>query len=106
MKFNVLELFLYKETIGKSDLSPLFTPEKEEEAKSEIANLRLQAIASLPNPAVFSDKAHHTYGQSLDTELKPEPSSLVILYTKSSKYAVRVRPGKHGRGTADLSPNY
>ena len=35
-----------------------------------VANLRLQAIASLPHLAVFSDEAHHTYGQSLDTELK------------------------------------
>lgn len=40
---------------------------KEEE---EIANLRLQTIASLPHLAIFSDEAHHTYGQSLDTELK------------------------------------
>jgi len=41
--------------------------EKEEE---EIANLRLQTIASLPHLALFSDEAHHTYGQSLDKELK------------------------------------
>ena len=41
--------------------------EKEEE---EIANLRLQTIASLPHLALFSDEAHHTYGQSLDKGLK------------------------------------
>lgn len=40
-----------------------------EEAR-EVANLRLQAIASLPNLGIFSDEAHHTYGQSLGTELK------------------------------------
>jgi type III restriction enzyme len=40
------------------------------EEETEIANLRLQMIASLPNLAIFSDEAHHTYGQSLDTELK------------------------------------
>lgn len=28
-------------------------------------DLRLQAIASLPHLAVFSDEAHHTYGQKL-----------------------------------------
>jgi len=67
---NTEKIRIQKETIRKSDLGPLFTPEKEEEAKSEIANLRLQSIASLPNLAVFSDEAHHTYGQSLDTELK------------------------------------
>lgn len=36
----------------------------------EVANLRLQTIASLPHLAIFSDEAHHTYGQSLDNELK------------------------------------
>jgi type III restriction enzyme len=35
-----------------------------------IANLRLQAIASLPHLGIFSDEAHHTYGQSLGTDLK------------------------------------
>jgi len=43
--------------------------EKIEEAQ-EVANLRLQTIASLPHLAIFSDEAHHTYGQSLDVELK------------------------------------
>lgn len=41
----------------------------EEEAKAE-ANLRLQTLASLPHLGVFSDEAHHTYGQALDAELK------------------------------------
>jgi type III restriction enzyme len=41
--------------------------EKQEE---EIANLRLQAIASLPNLGVFSDEAHHTYGQAMERDLK------------------------------------
>jgi len=40
------------------------------ETEQEIANLRLQTIASLPNLGIFSDEAHHTYGQSLDKELK------------------------------------
>ena len=42
----------------------LFGSVKDEEA-TELANLRLQAIASLPHLAVFSDEAHHTYGQKL-----------------------------------------
>lgn len=41
----------------------------QEEAR-EVANLRLQAIASLPHLGIFSDEAHHTYGQSLGSELK------------------------------------
>jgi len=40
------------------------------EEEEETANLRLQAISSLPSLAIFSDEAHHTYGQSLDKELK------------------------------------
>jgi hypothetical protein len=36
-----------------------------EDHDAEIANLRLQAIASLPHLAIFSDEAHHTYGQKL-----------------------------------------
>lgn len=35
------------------------------EEQTELANLRLQAVASLPHLAVFSDEAHHTYGQKL-----------------------------------------
>ena len=30
------------------------------------ANLRLQTIASLPNLGIFSDEAHHTYGNTFD----------------------------------------
>ena len=41
--------------------------DKEEE---EIANLRLQTIASLPRLAIFSDEAHHTYGKQLGKDLK------------------------------------
>jgi hypothetical protein len=37
---------------------------------TERANLRLQAIACLPHLGVFSDEAHHTYGQSLGSQLK------------------------------------
>jgi type III restriction enzyme len=40
------------------------------EEESEVANLRLLKIASLPNLAIFSDEAHHTYGRALDRELK------------------------------------
>jgi hypothetical protein len=67
---NTEKIRIQKETIRKQDLGSLFTQEKIDDARSEIANLRLQAIASLPNLAVFSDEAHHTYGQSLDSELK------------------------------------
>lgn len=67
---NTEKIRIQKEAIRRGDLGALFTPEREDEARAEVANLRLQAIASLPHLAVFSDEAHHTYGQSLDTELK------------------------------------
>lgn len=49
---------------GNGQQVPLFAGTKDEEA-TELANLRLQAVASLPHLAVFSDEAHHTYGQKL-----------------------------------------
>lgn len=70
---NTEKIRIQKENIRKGDLGPLFADQKdqkEDEARAEVANLRLQTIASLPHLAVFSDEAHHTYGQSLDTELK------------------------------------
>ncbi len=51
-------------TRGQGQQFKLFAGSKQEE-NEELANLRLQAIASLPHLAVFSDEAHHTYGQKL-----------------------------------------
>lgn len=42
---------------------------KKDQAELE-ANLRLQKIASLPSLGIFSDEAHHTYGNRMDKELK------------------------------------
>lgn len=67
---NTEKIRIQKETIRRSDLGDLLTRGREDEARAEVANLRLQAIASLPHLAVFSDEAHHTYGQSLEAELK------------------------------------
>jgi predicted nucleotidyltransferase len=67
---NTEKIRIRKEQIRKSDIGRLFDPDRVEEARAEVANLRLQAIASLPHLAVFSDEAHHTYGQSLRTGLK------------------------------------
>ncbi len=67
---NTEKIRIQKEQIRRGDLGALFGDRKLEEARQEVANRRLQAIASLPHLAVFSDEAHHTYGQSLDTGLK------------------------------------
>ena len=67
---NTEKIRIQKETIRASDVGQLLVGARVDNAKAEIANLRLQAIASLPHLAVFSDEAHHTYGQSLEAGLK------------------------------------
>ncbi|MFN2544807.1 MAG: nucleotidyltransferase domain-containing protein [Actinomycetota bacterium] len=67
---NTEKIRIQKEQIRKSDIGRLFDPRKLEEARAEVANARLTKIASLPHLAVFSDEAHHTYGQSLEKGLK------------------------------------
>jgi len=80
---NTEKIRIQKETIRKSDIGTLFNQQSEDQARSEVANLRLQAIASLPHLGVFSDEAHHTYGQALDTELKKVRKTVDYLYQKS-----------------------
>lgn len=68
---NTEKIRIQKPTTGGMQFSLRNLKEVEKlKEQEEIANLRLQTIASLPNLAIFSDEAHHTYGQSLETELK------------------------------------
>ena len=75
-KFNLVvtnteKIRIHKQSITKSLIRDLFTdPSKEDEIKQEVANQRLQTLASLPSLAIFSDEAHHTYGQALGKGLK------------------------------------
>lgn len=85
---NTEKIRIQKETVRKSDIGSLFAPGREDEARAEVANLRLQAIASLPHLAVFSDEAHHTYGQSLDSGLKKVRKTVDYLAAKTNLYAV------------------
>lgn len=61
--------------------------EKEKQAMLE-ANLRLQKITSLPNLGVFSDEAHHTYGNRMDRELKRVRET--VNYIKEKKGVIAV----------------
>ena len=61
---NTEKIRIQKPTVRNAGQGRLFAGTKDEEATA-MANLRLQAIASLPHLAVFSDEAHHTYGQKL-----------------------------------------
>ncbi len=56
--------------------------EKKEQAELE-ANLRLQKITSLPNLGVFSDEAHHTYGNKIDKELKRVRETVNYIHEKT-----------------------
>ncbi len=70
--FNIIVTNTEKIRIRKEDIKgDLFKGEQAtDERKELIANRRLQTIASLPDLAIFSDEAHHTYGQALGRELK------------------------------------
>lgn len=84
---NTEKIRIQKEKIRKADIGGLFGV-REDEAKAEVANLRLQAIASLPHLAVFSDEAHHTYGQPLETGLKKVRKTVDYLAAQTNVVAV------------------
>ena len=58
------------------------------EQSEEVANLRLQAIASLPNLGVFSDEAHHTYGREVGRRLKRVRQTVNYLHEKTDLVCV------------------
>jgi len=71
--FNIIVTNTEKIRIRKESIKAnLFSKYEKatDDRKQLIANRRLQTLASLPNLAIFSDEAHHTYGQKLDKELK------------------------------------
>jgi hypothetical protein len=86
---NTEKIRITAETIRKGDLEVLFAnAQAEEEAKRDVANRRLQAITSLPSLAIFSDEAHHLYGESLDTRLKRVRQSVNYLAEKTNVICV------------------
>ena len=85
---NTEKIRIQKEAVRKSDVGLLPFTKDEDEAKAEVANLRLQAIASLPHLAVFSDEAHHTYGQSMEKGLKKVRKTVDYLAEQTNVLAV------------------
>jgi len=67
---NTEKIRITQQSITKGLLGGFLPMGEEEAIKEDVANQRLKTIASLPNLAIFSDEAHHTYGQALDDELK------------------------------------
>lgn len=86
---NTEKIRIQKST-GKSTQLSLFNYKEKEkiEDAQETANLRLQTISSLPHLAIFSDEAHHTYGQSLDDELKKVRKTVDYLAENTNVIAV------------------
>lgn len=71
---------------GNANQNKLFdTKEKEE---TEVANLRLQALASLPNLGIFSDEAHHLNGQDLSKDLKKVRKTVDYLHENTDVICV------------------
>ncbi len=66
---NIEKIRIRKESISITGQGRLPLIEKEKQ-KEELANLRLQTLASLPHLAIFSDEAHHTYGADIGKDLK------------------------------------
>lgn len=85
---NTEKIRITKETVRKGDLKGLFSESKADEARSELANRRLQAIASLPHLAVFSDEAHHTYGAGMEKSLKRVRETINYLHRQTNLVAV------------------
>lgn len=85
---NTEKIRIQKDSIRKGDLGALLSDRRADEARQELANLRLTAIASLPRLAVFSDEAHHTYGQALDTELKKVRKTVDYLHQQTTVVCV------------------
>jgi predicted nucleotidyltransferase len=85
---NTEKIRIQKEAILKSSLGTLFSEAKADDARQDIANRRLTKIATLPNLAVFSDEAHHTYGQSLSTELKKVRKTVDYLHAQTDLISV------------------
>jgi len=86
---NTEKIRIQKQTITKSLIKDLFFDSSQEDIiKQEVANRRLQTIASLPNLAIFSDEAHHTYGQALGKELKKVRLTVDYLAEKTNLLVV------------------
>ncbi len=89
--FNIIVTNTEKIRLRKEDIkSDIFKQGESatDERKELIANQRLQTIASLPNLAIFSDEAHHTYGQALGVELKRVRQSVNYLADKTNLIVV------------------
>jgi type III restriction enzyme len=84
---NTEKIRIQKRTYRHPTWTQMYFEHMLEQAEEE-ANLRLQAIASLPNLGVFSDEAHHTYGREVGTSLKRVRQTVNYLHEKTDLICV------------------
>jgi type III restriction enzyme len=84
---NTEKIRIQKRTYRHHTWSRMYYEHMMEQYTAE-ANLRLRAIASLPNLGVFSDEAHHTYGREIGTRLKRVRQTVDYLHDKTDLICV------------------
>jgi len=86
---NTEKIRIQKSTGRRKNYGQMDWLNKNEEHAQEEANLRLSAIASLPHLAIFSDEAHHTYGQKLLGQWKENSDSGKLEFVEQGIKKVR-----------------
>lgn len=84
---NTEKIRIQKRAYKHHSWSELYAKHMQEEYEAE-ANLRLRAIASLPNLGLFSDEAHHTYGKEMGKRLKRVRQTVNYLHKNTNLIAV------------------
>ena len=84
---NTEKIRIQKRSYRHYTWSDMYAEHMLEQYEAE-ANLRLRAIASLPNLGLFSDEAHHTYGQEMGERLKRVRQTVDYLHEKTNVIAV------------------
>ena len=84
---NTEKISLRAKSNRSRQLSLLRRIKKDEQSELE-ANYRLEQITSLPNLGIFSDEAHHTYGNRMDKDLKRMRETVNYINDKTKVRAV------------------
>jgi type III restriction enzyme len=79
---NTEKIRIQKRSYRHYTWSDMYAAHMQEQYAAD-ANLRLHAIASLPNLGVFSDEAHHTYGREIGKRLKRVRQTVNYLHRKT-----------------------
>lgn len=97
---NTEKIALRKRHVRKGQTK--FDFEKLLEHDALIANQRLNKITSLPSLGIFSDEAHHTYGSSLESDLKRVRETINHIHRQTNIIAVINTTGTPYSGSQTL----